>query len=246
MTPIFDVTLDDVLDRKHLPPLSLKDFEEWLLFVEQCPENLYFILWLREYVVRYDAWVNKVRVRESRIHAREHKRGNTSYRVPRTVPASPALALFFSRARETFFAPGSPYELILPPHLLAPFFRNNTAGAPAASPHPDPAMFEPLRTHIETCLRSSLHNFVRASYTNVGSYRALCGICAGIFFSLLGSVPPIVINFVRHDSRWERFVALPGLWFGLTIFIASLRGVCMMIYIFGDFRQLRRCVLFSN
>jgi hypothetical protein len=59
---MFKVKLDDVLNRKHLPPLGsylrslvssqvtidlsflflsgLKDFEEWLLFVEGCPENL--------------------------------------------------------------------------------------------------------------------------------------------------------------------------------------------------------------
>lgn len=41
LTPLFSVRLDDVLDRKHLPPLGLKDFEEWLLYVEMCPENLY-------------------------------------------------------------------------------------------------------------------------------------------------------------------------------------------------------------
>jgi len=41
VTPLFDVRLDDVLDRRHLPPLGLKDFEEWLLYVELCPENLY-------------------------------------------------------------------------------------------------------------------------------------------------------------------------------------------------------------
>lgn len=32
--------LEDVLDRKHLPPLGLKDFEEWLVYVEGTPENL--------------------------------------------------------------------------------------------------------------------------------------------------------------------------------------------------------------
>lgn len=40
VTPVFDVTLDDVLNRKHLPPLGLKDFEEWLLFVDRTPQNL--------------------------------------------------------------------------------------------------------------------------------------------------------------------------------------------------------------
>ncbi|KZT19465.1 hypothetical protein NEOLEDRAFT_1051163, partial [Neolentinus lepideus HHB14362 ss-1] len=41
VTPLFKVRLEDVLSRKHLPPLGLKDFEEWLLFVENAPENLY-------------------------------------------------------------------------------------------------------------------------------------------------------------------------------------------------------------
>lgn len=40
VTPLFKVRLEDVLERKHLPPLGLKDFEEWLLFVELSPENL--------------------------------------------------------------------------------------------------------------------------------------------------------------------------------------------------------------
>ncbi|KJA23313.1 hypothetical protein HYPSUDRAFT_40154 [Hypholoma sublateritium FD-334 SS-4] len=40
VTPLIDVRLEDILDRQHLPPLGLKDFEEWLLFVEMSPENL--------------------------------------------------------------------------------------------------------------------------------------------------------------------------------------------------------------
>lgn len=40
ITPSFEVKLEDVLKRKHLPPLGLKDFEEWLLFVEGSAENL--------------------------------------------------------------------------------------------------------------------------------------------------------------------------------------------------------------
>lgn len=39
--PEYEVRLEDVLERKHLPPLGLKDFEEWLLFVEGTAENLY-------------------------------------------------------------------------------------------------------------------------------------------------------------------------------------------------------------
>ncbi|KAJ7212179.1 hypothetical protein GGX14DRAFT_622225 [Mycena pura] len=56
VTPVFQVRLDDILERKHVPPLGLKDFEEWLLYCEDAAENLYFILWLKEYTVRYQQW----------------------------------------------------------------------------------------------------------------------------------------------------------------------------------------------
>ena len=68
VTAVADVNLDDVLIWKHLPSVffpcchttlsprslthprsGLRDFEEWLLFVEQDAENLHFILWLEEY-----------------------------------------------------------------------------------------------------------------------------------------------------------------------------------------------------
>ncbi|KAL5501670.1 hypothetical protein ACEPAH_8930 [Sanghuangporus vaninii] len=242
LTPIFDVRLEDVLDRKHLPPLSLKDFEEWLLYVEQSVENLYFILWLREYTAKYDRWIAKVRAREAknRSHLQHHHHGRggshppAAYRVAWSVttPYSPALALFFSCARETFLVPGAPYELSLPPALLD--------ALAVVSGHPDPAVLAPARAHVEEALRGSLARCVRAAYSNVGTYRAACGIAAGIFFLLVGTIPPLAVNFTRSQNRWERLVILPGLWFGLTIFIASLRGICMMIYIFGDFRQLRK------
>jgi hypothetical protein len=57
VTPVYNVQLEDILNRKHLPPLGtpfalllsgcklilptgLKDFEEWLVYVEHSPENL--------------------------------------------------------------------------------------------------------------------------------------------------------------------------------------------------------------
>ncbi|EJC97919.1 uncharacterized protein FOMMEDRAFT_114694 [Fomitiporia mediterranea MF3/22] len=236
LTPIFDVKLEDVLDRKHLPPLSLKDFEEWLLYVEQSVENLYFVLWLREYTTKYDRWIAKVRTREAKARrvVNGGAQAHSTYRVAwsTTTPTSPSLALYFARARETFLVPGAPYELTLPPALLD--------ALSVVHGHPDPAVFAPARAHVEGALRASLRNCVRAAYSNVGTYRAACGIAAGIFFLLVGTVPALAVNFAKSQTRWERLVILPGLWLGLTILIASLRGICMMIYIFGDFRQLRK------
>ena len=40
LTPCFQVTLEDVINAKHLPPLGRKEFEEYLLYKEYTIENL--------------------------------------------------------------------------------------------------------------------------------------------------------------------------------------------------------------
>jgi len=79
-------------------------------------------------------------------------------------------------------------------------------------------------------LNESLKRFVFAAYTNVGTKRGLCGILGGIAIALLGSVPPIVYNIVTGKSRWLRLTALPAMWLGLTILIASLHGVSSVLF----------------
>lgn len=74
-------------------------------------------------------------------------------------------------------------------------------------------------------LKDSLDRFVLASYYNVGTNRALCGMIGGTVISLAGFVPPIAVNFANGRARWLRLLAFPGLWLGLTILIASLNGV---------------------
>jgi hypothetical protein len=89
-------------------------------------------------------------------------------------------------------------------------------------------------------LKESLDRFVLASYYNVGTNRALCGMIGGTVIALAGFVPPVAVNLADQHARWLRLLALPGLWLGLTVLVASMHGVCMMVYIFGDLRQLRK------
>ncbi|KAF8158384.1 hypothetical protein B0H34DRAFT_453673 [Crassisporium funariophilum] len=224
VTPLFKLRLEDVLDRKHLPPLGLKDFEEWLLFVEMSPENLYFTLWLREYKLRFNQWKSQAAFQQSRI-------GPSLTWSPQH---SPQLAMFYARAKQTFFTPGSEYELNLSSSLLAPFHQPNMP------PHPDPEVFTEIAIETYRTLDESLRRFVHAQFNNVGNSRVLCGMIGGLFFSLLGTVPPLAMNFARGESRWPRLAALPGLWLGLTILLTSLNGICLGVYIFGDLRQLRK------
>ncbi|TFK40552.1 hypothetical protein BDQ12DRAFT_601842 [Crucibulum laeve] len=224
VTPLFQVRLEDVLNRQHLPPLGLKDFEEWLLYVELCPENLYFILWLREYQTRYAQWEAQAKF----------QRDSGEFRYNWSSQNSSPLAMFYARAKQTFLVPNAAYELNLSSDLLAPFHVLNE------SPHPDPIIFTEVANEIQRMLEDSLRRFVTAQYNNVGNNRVLCGIIAGTIFCIAGTIAPTTVSFTRGYSRWARLAAFPGLWLGLMIILAAFHGVCLGVYIFGDLRQLRR------
>ncbi|KZT44421.1 hypothetical protein SISSUDRAFT_1029116 [Sistotremastrum suecicum HHB10207 ss-3] len=231
VTPVFDVTLDDVLNRKHLPPLGLKDFEEWLLFVDRTPQNLYFVLWLKEYTVRYEQWM-----RDSRRMSR-HRVGGFSFQSE-LRPVSQSLAMFCTRAKKTFFSPDSPYHLHVPAeHLNA--ILSPPPDAAADSPHPDPAVFAEINADVRTLMKASLSRFVSAAFENVSTFRGVCGVIGGCAMFLIAGCLPLILSILGVHSRWARLCSIPGLWFGLTIIVASLHGLCFMVYVFGDYRQLR-------
>ncbi|KAJ6613326.1 hypothetical protein B0H10DRAFT_245502 [Mycena sp. CBHHK59/15] len=225
VTPVFQVQLDDILDRKHLPPLGLKDFEEWLVYVENSEENLYFVLWLKEYTLKYKQWA-------ARSTLERNNAGD--YRMDWPLHSSSQLAMFYARAKQTFFTPNAAYELNLPSVVFAPVHASN------GSPHPDPAIFTKIAIETRKMLDESLSRFVTAQFSNVGNQRVLCGMIAGVVFCLVGALTPTAYNFAHGHSRWLRLVSFPGLWLGLTILLASLNGVCVGVYIFGDLRQLRK------
>ncbi|KAF9568777.1 hypothetical protein CPC08DRAFT_702374 [Agrocybe pediades] len=308
VTPLFKVRLEDVLDRKHLPPLGLKDFEEWLLFVEMSPENLYFILWLREYKQRYAQWQaqsaflqNAAAAAEPAIpssHAnhlhpnspshslsprpdtqkkRKRRRVQDRDYTPTGNQYSSHLAMFYARAKQTFFTPGAEYELNLTSSLLAPFLDPPPAShplhaspstssshehnsqnpslptppqTPPPTPYPPPSLFAEIEQETFRTLEASLRRFVNAQLNNVGNKRVMCGIVAGVIFCLIGLVPVLGSSFSRDaftspghawsSARLTRLAAFPGLWLGLTVLLASLNGICLGVYVFGDLRQLRK------
>lgn len=222
IVPTYQVALDDVLDRRHLPPLGLKDFEEWLLFVEEKPQYLYFVLWLREYTQRYTQW--------SKSSAEKTRTG--------TRPISGSLSIFYTRAKQTFFSRKSPYFLGLPDNSLDYILRP-AMDSPMDSPHPHPSAFTRLDSEVRSILSTSLKSFVRASYANVANYRAICGIVGGTVIALIFGLLPLLLSIFLTPIRWVRWVGWPGLALGSTILISSSHGVCFGIYIFGDARQLR-------
>ncbi|CAE6451868.1 unnamed protein product [Rhizoctonia solani] len=208
IVPIFRVALEDILDGKHLPPLSLKDFEEYLLFEERSAENLYFILWLREYTKRHRAW------------------------FATATMTSRSLALSFTRAKSTFFSHSSPHELNLASILISDFLI-----AAEGQPHPHPSVFGQIQCDVEYMLQESLLRFVAARTTNAGKQRVWCALIGGIGTGLL-ALAPILVSILGHKPRALRLAALPILWLGATIFLSSIHGICFIIYLLGDARQL--------
>ncbi|KAG6841979.1 hypothetical protein C0991_004470 [Blastosporella zonata] len=225
VTPLIKIRLEDILDRKHLPPLGLKDFEEWLLYVENCPENLYFILWLKEYTVKYHQWAAATKARKQTV-------GYLQDQTP--APSASHLSVFYARAKQTFFMPNSIYELDIPSDILAPFHTTDLCY------HPDPFVFHQVSQEVNKMLEQCLSRFLAAQLTNVGNNRVLCGIIAGVIILLAGAIPPVVVNFTRGQPRWERVTAFPGMWIGLSVLVAAINGICLGVYIFGDLRQLRK------
>ncbi|KAF8604626.1 hypothetical protein BDV93DRAFT_555483 [Ceratobasidium sp. AG-I] len=235
LTPLFEVKLSDVLDGQHLPPLSKKDFEEYLLFVEHSPENLYFIQWLQEYSQVYNAWVQ------------------------RGTPYSPQLALSWSRAKETFFTEGAHLRLNINASSLdgllistddnaqsktsrpmsAQLSSNSHVGSDSPHPsYPSPSAFTTIRNEVEDMLRESLVRFVCGSCGNSGRARGLFGIALGVITIVIGLAPVLVSVLQGKGGRAVRVAAIPLFWLGAWVTIMSLHGVCILIFLFGDARQL--------
>ncbi|KIO27126.1 hypothetical protein M407DRAFT_243462 [Tulasnella calospora MUT 4182] len=216
LTPVYDITLNDVLEGKHLPPITLKDFEDYLVFEAHSAENLYFICWLRDYTTAYNRW------QESQAALPEEKRQT----------ANAELTVSFARARGTFFDPSSHLELNLPGELVEQLLKDTQS---IASPSPD--LLADVQKHVEGMLRESLMKFVVGSCRNSGRRRGLFAIAVGLAAMAVG-LAPVLMSILRGENRWVRLAALFPFWFGAMTAIAGFHGVCVVIFLFGDARQL--------
>lgn len=207
LSPDYKVELDDVLDNRHLSPMALKDFEEFLLFTEFSAENLYFLMWLKDYALKY---------RELGI----------------SKTAAGDLAVQFSRALATFFDPTSNLALNLPADITS-----SIIAISKESSHPPPATFDPVVLQVKGMLRDSLMRFVRLCYGNAGTNRSWFSVWLGIFLIMLGLIPTIA-SIVTGASRWIRLSGFLLFWCGCAATIAATHGLCLILYSFGDARQL--------
>ena len=164
----------------------------------------YFILWLKEYELRYAAWLSES---GCALPVDSPTISTTSLEDPchrdlsyiNLIPSSAPLALFFTRAKQTFLDPASssPYALghaalaALGPstHSLAPSIPQFTipqefggtgytvGSLPpslATQPHPHPKELAPLAIYARKVLKECLVRFAETACQNVGTRRAWC------------------------------------------------------------------------
>ncbi|GAA6060524.1 hypothetical protein JCM10212_005605 [Sporobolomyces blumeae] len=216
-----EVTLEDVLEGRYTPPLTLRDFEDYLAFKEKSAENLYFHLWVKEYTRLYNA------------HS------------PSTRPHDEAMLLgaSFRTAVDTFFSAQSPLELNVPSDLRRQIdsqietAAHATAASPNSEPFLPPSAFDKCHHEASESLAVSFKAFIKQVSRNADRNRGWFAIFLGALTYLLGLIPTIVCT--RLDAhRGYRAIGIPLWWFGVVVLVGGLRKTCLVIYLFGDNRQL--------
>lgn len=154
-----------------------------------------------------------------------------------------------AQAQQTFFTSGSRFELNVTPEYVT---KMSELAQTAELVPPDE--FKDLREQVENMLNESFHRFVMGCMTNSGTARGIFGIFVGVC-AMSVALAPLLLSILGGRSRWIRFAALPCLWLGITTIIGCLHGVrrifsrlrhdsddhlkiCIVIYLFGDARQL--------
>ena len=204
----------------------------------------YFWLWFEDYKKAYLHWQRS---------------------APDPATPSPSLALSYSRAKETFFTHARPYELNLTEKTVQDLVTpTRPHDGPRQHPHPDAFaavkyeidgyLHEALRRCVVCPLSASVDpitdvsrftaNFSGNAGRNRGIFAMLLGTlvlacgCLPIVFSVLSARADAALPHVPHLSRWARLVCIPVLWLGFFALLAGLQGVCVLIFLFGDVRQL--------
>ncbi|KAG8746931.1 hypothetical protein FRC10_003102 [Ceratobasidium sp. 414] len=245
VAPRYNVPLDEVIADKHLPPLSLRDFEDYLRHVEGTPENLYFHLWVRQYRRVHHAWAESV-LPTVPSSSRGTYRSRDLWE--RLAPCQDRqLKKEFASAKATFFDRHAPMRLGISDELRneVMHIRNVppqetqalTDKLPSFPNQPEPSHFDAVLAHVDAELAAACDRFVFLAFRNSGLWHSCLGHLLGVAI-LAGGMALWCIGVARNKSRAFVVASLPLIWIGVWFMLVSLNGHCLGVYVTGDARQL--------
>ncbi|KAG8724524.1 hypothetical protein FRC09_017625 [Ceratobasidium sp. 395] len=245
VAPRYKISFEDVVADKHLPPLSLQDFEDYLHHVEGTPENLYFLLWVRHYRRAHGAWAESVL---PTIPSSSKGTYRSRDLWERLAPCQDRqLKDEFVFAKSTFFDEHSPMRLDIPDELRRKVLhiRNMppaethvlTDKLPSFPQQPEPGHFDAVVAFVETRLRAAFDRFILLAFRNSGLWHSCIGHLVGVGV-LASGLALWCTGIARGKGRAYVAASLPIIWMGVWFMLVSLNGHCLGVYVTGDARQL--------
>ncbi|KAF8609870.1 hypothetical protein BDV93DRAFT_517100 [Ceratobasidium sp. AG-I] len=247
LAPRYDIQLEDVVANKHLPPLSLQDFEDYLQHVEGTPGNLHFHLWVQCYRRLYNDWVETVLPAAnlpSSSHGGYRSRDlweRLNYCQDRELKEQ------FSFAKAQFFENGASMQLNINDDLRQSVLsisnlppkesQELTDKLPSFPNQPEPGLFDAILREVDAVLSAACQRFVRLAFCNSGLWHSCLGNLLG--WAILASGLGLwTLAVAKVAGRGLVVASLPLIWVGVWFILVSFNGHCLGVYSTGDARQL--------
>ncbi|CAE6535896.1 unnamed protein product [Rhizoctonia solani] len=250
LAPRFDVPLQDVMEDKHLAPLSRQDFEDFLQFADGTIENLYFYEWVRNYRQMYLEWTDSVLPTAGANMSSSSKGVYRSRDLWERLKdcQDRRLKEEFTSAKALFFEQGAPYRLNVDNEFLEKVFnipnhpprqgdhQELTDKLPSFPNQPEPSLFDPIQQQVDAALEEAFVRFRRLAFCNSGLWHHCVGHIGGAVILACG----LALYCLGVMSRKRRYVggSLPIIWFGLWFMLVSGNNHCLVVFVTGDARQL--------
>ncbi|CAH7675477.1 hypothetical protein PPACK8108_LOCUS10495 [Phakopsora pachyrhizi] len=206
-----EVSFRELLEQKYSPPLSLRDFEEYLLNVEYAPENLSFYLWLRSYEDQYRRW--------------ESKNGKVE-----GLNLPDELSETFNKAIEQYFD-GGPLELNISAQAQLELSDSLLISS-------NPSIFKPVRFEVMEMLEQSKSRWLAMYSNSICFNRKTTTIIFGSILVLAFLSIHLAIYFYT-PSKPARLIPVPLLWIGTTMILYSIERIYLSNYKFKKTKMIR-------
>jgi len=249
VAPRYKVLLEDVVADRHLAPISLQDFEDYLQHVEGTPENLYFHLWMRNYRRIYHVWTESVLPAANIPSSSKGAYRSRDLWERLNLCQDRQLKDEFAFAKAKFFQDGAPMKLGISEELRQKvLFISNlppqeiqvlTNKLPSFPSQPEPGHFDAVLDQVNAALAGAFERFVRLAFCNSGLWHSCLGHLLGM--SILASGLALwCLGVLRLGGRGRGYIAgsLPLIWVGVWFMLVSAAGHCVGVYFTGDARQL--------